>query len=482
MSRRPEIRAFPSANIGLAAILLTVVLLFLAWTKALPWQSSFELQLEFRSSNDLLPGSPVRVAGVDVGEVTEVERGPGDGATVSVSMEDSGLPVHSDARATIRPRTLLEGNFFIELAPGSPSAPELDDGDVIPVGQTSIPVQLDQVLTGLRGGPDVELRGPGGLIELSRALQGSGPVAINDTLPILPPALRDAAWVAEAGRGGEPGDLSGSIRAVARVSAALNQVRGDLDSTVGSFARVSAALASRQRELAATIRGLEPTLRVARPSLAAIDDAVPETRALIRELRPVLRAAPRAIDLTLPVLHQAEGLLRAAELPAFVDIARPTVRSLAAFAPDGARLLRTLRPAAGCLLRSAVPTLFEEIQDPPLTTGQPVYRELLYAMVGLSSASQNFDANGFNTRYYAGFGDELLSTPLGGLGNLLFGVGSNPLMGSRPAPPSDPPPLAPHAPCIESPPPSLRADTTSAGFRATGADLEFRIAKPGDER
>ena len=58
----------------------------------------------------------------------------------------------------IRPRIFLEGNFFVDLTPGTPGAPELDDGDTITVTQTSTPVQLDQVLTALQSDTRQDLR------------------------------------------------------------------------------------------------------------------------------------------------------------------------------------------------------------------------------------------------------------------------------------------------------------------------------------
>ena len=43
----------------------------------------------------------------------------------------------------------LEGNWFVELQPGSPSAQTVSSGCTIPITQTSDPVQLDQVLDAL---------------------------------------------------------------------------------------------------------------------------------------------------------------------------------------------------------------------------------------------------------------------------------------------------------------------------------------------
>src|SRR6201981_3085207 len=64
-------------------------------------------------------------------------------------MEGADRPIHSDATAKIRPRIFLEGNWFVDLQPGSPSAPTLSSGAPLPVTHTATPVQLDQVLNAL---------------------------------------------------------------------------------------------------------------------------------------------------------------------------------------------------------------------------------------------------------------------------------------------------------------------------------------------
>ena len=50
-------------------------------------------------------------------------------AEATFTVDDEGLPIHKDATVTIRPRLFLEGNFFLDLQPGSPSAPDLSSGD-----------------------------------------------------------------------------------------------------------------------------------------------------------------------------------------------------------------------------------------------------------------------------------------------------------------------------------------------------------------
>ena len=108
-------------------------------------------QLRLRTECDLRQlgqhrhNSPVRIAGVDVGKVIATER-DGDATTVTFTVDGSGQPIHDDAFAAIRPRIFLEGNFFVDLDPGSPSAPSMDSGDTIPVSRTSTAVQLDEIL------------------------------------------------------------------------------------------------------------------------------------------------------------------------------------------------------------------------------------------------------------------------------------------------------------------------------------------------
>src|SRR5439155_4600595 len=61
-------------------------------------------------------------------------------------LSDEALPIHRDAQLKIRSRIFLEGNFFIDLKPGSGETPELPSSAEVPMSQTYSPVQIDQVL------------------------------------------------------------------------------------------------------------------------------------------------------------------------------------------------------------------------------------------------------------------------------------------------------------------------------------------------
>ena len=75
-----------------------------------------------------------------------------------MELKKTALPIHRDATAKIRPRIFLEGNFFVDLKPGTPDSPALHSGDTIKISQTSTPVQLDQVLTALQSDSREDLK------------------------------------------------------------------------------------------------------------------------------------------------------------------------------------------------------------------------------------------------------------------------------------------------------------------------------------
>ena len=77
---------------------------------------------------------------------------------VTMELNEDALPLHEDATFKLRPRLFLEGNYFVDVQPGSPNAPETPENHTFPVNQTSYSVQLDQVLTTLQGDVRTDLQ------------------------------------------------------------------------------------------------------------------------------------------------------------------------------------------------------------------------------------------------------------------------------------------------------------------------------------
>ena len=150
--RRGQTQGISRVTAGLILVVVVSIVTYFGFTKAIPFKHHFEIKADFKTSNNLRKNSFVRIGGVNVGKVTKIEplRKGDQGVRVTMRIDDVGKPIHKDATVKIRPRIFLEGNFFLDIQPGTPSAPKLGDGDVISSAQTSTPVQIDQILTALQ--------------------------------------------------------------------------------------------------------------------------------------------------------------------------------------------------------------------------------------------------------------------------------------------------------------------------------------------
>lgn len=115
---------------------IAIVLLSAATTVAVKgafgaFEGGYELVGRFDAAGQgLLPGSDVKVRGVNIGEVRSIRLVEG-GAEVTLRIDDDEqVPI--DAAAIIRPKTLF-GEKFVDIAPGDDEAsgPYLADGDRI---------------------------------------------------------------------------------------------------------------------------------------------------------------------------------------------------------------------------------------------------------------------------------------------------------------------------------------------------------------
>ena len=455
-THKPRISNFAA---GLLAIAITFCACWLAF-KGAPWKDAWELRAVVRQATELGPRSPVRMAGVEVGKVESVEPGEGDTSVVTLALEDDALPIHEDATIKVRPRIFLEGNFFVDLKPGTPGAPTVEEGYTLPVAQTAAPVQLDQILSTLQTDTRTNLKLL--LKGLGEGFADGGAQSLNEAWEPADEAFTQGAIAAEAFRGTRDENLSELFEAGGDVAAAL--VRGRrLSALIEGLNRSARALASRRAQLSASLPELDRLLEEADPALDAFNEAFPPTRALVRDARPGVQAAPLTLELAIPVLEQARRLVAPSELPALLDELDPAVRSLARLEPDLTDLLGDVTPVTECLRLNAVPTLTSTIDDPPNSTGEPIYRELLYGVVGLSSASQNFDGNGPAVRYHAGGGDTTVTTgDVPSIGESLVGLTDEPILGSRPRWTGVRPPFRPDVPCVSQDPPDLSAETGPA--------------------
>ena len=104
-------------------------------------KQSYEVKAEFKDGAGLKSENQVRVAGIKVGTVSDIELVE-DRVVVTLEI-DNGTEVPKDAFAEIKLATLL-GTKFVDLE-GKGGGSLLEDGDLIPLDRTSVPYEIYQV-------------------------------------------------------------------------------------------------------------------------------------------------------------------------------------------------------------------------------------------------------------------------------------------------------------------------------------------------
>ncbi|MHB8689987.1 MAG: MlaD family protein [Solirubrobacteraceae bacterium] len=422
---RPNLEARYRRAAIIAALGLVLATVFVFARHSL-FQGRYEIRAVFSSVNQLRAGSEVRIAGIKVGQVDGITAGPSNTSIVDMGIDNAGLPIHDDATLTLKPRLILEGNGYIDLNPGTPAAADLKAGGTIPLAQTAVSVQLDQVLNVF----DVATRGAlqGSIASLASGL-GPAPRASAAAQPgygglrfavrELDGALTSIRQVAHATRGTQPGDLGHSVGSSRDVTAQLARSPQALAGSVTSFNRVMAALAEEDQPLAATIGGLDQVLLVAPGSLTRIDAALPPLTHFADALRPAMHAAPITLSKTNRLLDQIDAVVQPTELPRLLDRLAPVTATL----PQLEQRLRTLfgytAQVTGCINTHVVPVLNSRIQDGASTTGDPAWLDLLHALTGLTSASTSVDGNGGTFRVGVAFGASELQGVIPGIGKIV---------------------------------------------------------------
>ena len=103
-------------------------------------KQAYEVQAEFADAAGLQVENQVRVAGIKVGTVSDIEL-QDDHVLVTLEIEN-GTEIPQDAFANIKLATLL-GTKFVDLE-AKGGEPFLEDGDVIPVEKTTVPYEIYQ--------------------------------------------------------------------------------------------------------------------------------------------------------------------------------------------------------------------------------------------------------------------------------------------------------------------------------------------------
>jgi len=437
--------------VGVIALALVLVVTYLGFTKDNPFHDKFQVKAAFRTVNDLKPKSLVRIAGVNVGKVKHVEQvkdGDRWGAVVTIELDEKALPLHKDATFKVRPRIFLEGNYFVDIEPGSPSAPELKDGDTIPVQQTAAPVQLGQVLGALQSDTREDLRRF--LREYGKAVNSEGGRGFNRSIPYWEGAYRDSAIVNEATLGLHEHDLSGYLDGARKVARGLDRSPAALKSLIDSFYLTADAFAREQRNLSLAINELPRTLSQGRTTLRKLNDAFPAVRRFVPDARRSVRSSKPALDAAYPFVRQMRGLVARPELQGLVRDLRPVVPNLVELNKGGVGLNEQQRALSSCGANVIAPWQNSTIPDPNFPATGPIYQDSIKWLPGIAGESRSFDAHGAYVRTLAKNAN--VAVPVG---PNRFYLTDSPISGVNP-PPMKQPAFHPEVPCETQETPDLR--------------------------
>jgi virulence factor Mce-like protein len=306
----------------------------------------------FDNASTIVQGEDVKIAGVPVGVVSDMNVTDEEQAAVTLRIDDENFtPWKADASCTIRAQGLI-GEKFVECEPGSTDAPALrriEEGDgegerLLPVENTSSPVDLDLINNVMR-------------------------LPYRERLSLL----LDELGTALAGRGEE-----------------LNEVIHRANPALRETDEVLAILAAQNRELARLARNSDEVLGpLAREKEAFADFVVQanETGEASAERRDDIS---RGIELLPEFLDELEPLM--ADLEGFADQGIPLLRDLGDAAPALGRLIQAQGTLADAS-REALPSLGDALERgrPALLRSQPLIKDLTRLGKQLAPTSVDLD-------------------------------------------------------------------------------------------
>jgi phospholipid/cholesterol/gamma-HCH transport system substrate-binding protein len=236
----------------------------------LRFQDDVQYRAVFTSASGLKPGNFVRIAGVEVGKVKDLQVQ--DDATVLVSFTtDNTVVLTSGSRAIIRYDDLIGGRF-LELADGAGDGRRLTPDATIPLTQTAPALNLDALIGGFR--PLFRALDPDQVntltSQLIAALQGQGPT--------IGSVLQQTAALTNT--------LADRDQLIGQVITNLNTVLGSLADHDKQFGQAVDSLAGLTHTLADRDEDLAKGLAYGNAAAGSIADLLAQARPPLKDALP----------------------------------------------------------------------------------------------------------------------------------------------------------------------------------------------------
>jgi phospholipid/cholesterol/gamma-HCH transport system substrate-binding protein len=290
-----------------------------------PWEEApLRLNAEFSTAQAVTAGQgqTVRVSGVRIGDIGEVELHDGRAVVeLVIDPEYEGM-IRTDARALLRPKTGLK-DMFIDLEPGSDDAPPAKAGFTVPISATAPDVNPDEILAEL----DTDTRDYLRLLigDAGQGLKGRG-LDLRELLRRFEPTHRDLARVNSA-VAERRANLRHLIRSLNTLNAELASRDDDLAGLVSSSAAVMRQFAAEEANVSAAVGELPSALKTTTSTMNSLQRFGTLLGPTAEKLRPAARALDPANEALRPLAREATPLLRE-DIRPFVREARPVARDL----------------------------------------------------------------------------------------------------------------------------------------------------------
>jgi len=358
-----------------------LLFLWLSFGGAVPLKpKGYRVQIAFDEATQLAVEADVRSAGVPIGKVRAKRADPNNNRTLAtIEIDRKYLPIHQDARALLRQKTLL-GETFVEMTLGSENAPVVPEDGRIPNSQVKPSVELDEILDSLD--PFTRDAFRTWQRDLGSSVQGRGK-DLNDSFGNLPEfaveggdlfELLDTQKTALKTLVKETGTVFGALTEREEQLSTLITAQDDvftaianereawaetfrifptfLDESKATFARLGAFSTKAQPVL----EDLEPAFEDLSVTLDDVGDFAPDLRRYFKNFGPLITISNTAQPATREVLRGVEPLL--GELAPFLGQVNPILGYIGAhiytlsdmFANLGvATAAKTKNPAPGQL-------------------------------------------------------------------------------------------------------------------------------------
>jgi phospholipid/cholesterol/gamma-HCH transport system substrate-binding protein len=322
---RKHAKAFV-AVIGLMVVAAGVSLYLLDKQRMrFPWEAApLRLKAEFPTAQAVTAGQgqTVRVSGVRIGDIGNVELENGKAVVEMVIDSEYKGFVRTDATALLRPRTGLK-DMFIDLEPGSDGAPAADKDFTIPIAATAPDVNPDEILAEL----DSDTRDYLKLLigDAGRGLDGRG-ADLREVLRRFEPTHRDLARVSTAVAKRRQ-NLRHLITSLNTLNGELAKRSDDLAGLVDSSAAVMNEFATEEANVSAAVQELPGALQQTTDTMTRVERYATLLGPTAEKLRPAARALAPANEAVQPLAREVTPLLRD-DIRPFVREARPVARDL----------------------------------------------------------------------------------------------------------------------------------------------------------